>query len=119
MHPLLLIVLCLPLCHSLEEGEGEQADSCRLFTMMCLLAGDVLQLPVPVPCADLLPDSGSAPEGLRGWDSTHVHTQGNARLGPAFPRTPEVQLGACWEAKEATRENVLAGGGISSLLVFN
>ena len=43
-----------------------------------MFAGDVLQLPVPVRRVDLLPGSGSAPEGLRGRDSTHVHTQGNA-----------------------------------------
>lgn len=44
--------------------------------MSCCLAGDVLQLLVPVRRADLLPGPGAAPEGLRGRDPTHVHTQG-------------------------------------------
>lgn len=52
--------------------------------MFYLLPGDVLQLPVPLRCAALLPGSGSAPKGLSGRDSTHVHTQGNAHHKPAF-----------------------------------
>lgn len=43
-----------------------------------MLTGDVLQLPVPLRGLDLLPGPRSAPEGLRGRDSTHVHAQGNA-----------------------------------------
>lgn len=45
-----------------------------------MLAGDVLQLPVPLRCVDLLPGAGSAPEGLRGWNSTYVHTKGNSHF---------------------------------------
>lgn len=52
--------------------------------MVCLLAGDVLQFPVPICGVDLLPGSGSAPEGLCGRDSTHVHTQGNMHFKQAF-----------------------------------
>lgn len=48
--------------------------------MLCMLAGDVLQLPVPLRCADLLPGAGSAPEGLCGRNSTHVHTKGNSHF---------------------------------------
>lgn len=48
----------------------------KSVAVLSVLAGDVLQLPVPVRGAHLLPDPGSAAEGLRGWDSSHVHTQG-------------------------------------------
>ena len=53
----------------------------RFNAAMCLLAGDVLQLPVPVRGVDLLPDPGPAPEGLRGWDPAHVHAKGNTCFG--------------------------------------
>lgn len=67
--------------HSTESDCRGLTSSNRLF---CLPAGDVLQLPVPVRRVDLLPGSGSASEGLRGRDSTHVHTQGNARFMQTF-----------------------------------
>lgn len=41
-----------------------------------LVPGDVLQLPVPIRRADLLPGQSSAPEGLRGRDPAHVHPKG-------------------------------------------
>lgn len=41
-------------------------------------AGDVLQLPVPLRGADLLPGEGSPPGGLLRRDSPHVHAQGEA-----------------------------------------
>lgn len=44
--------------------------------MFYLLAGDVLQLSVPLCGADLLSGAGAAPQGLHGRNSTHVHTQG-------------------------------------------
>lgn len=45
--------------------------------MLCLLTGDVLQLPVPLRGVDLLPGAGAAPQGLLGWNQAHVHAQGN------------------------------------------
>ena len=81
MHPSLLIVSCLP-THSVPRLEEVirrqqilqrdfvevQADGRSLMPFdrrFYLLTGDVLQLPVPVRRVDLLPGSGSAPEGLR------------------------------------------------------
>lgn len=54
--------------------------------MFCVRAGDVLQLRVPLRGADLLPGAGAAPQRLHGWDSAHVHTQGNTVLEPIMSK---------------------------------
>lgn len=49
-----------------------------LLSFSFVPAGDVLQLPVPLRGADLLPGEGSPPGGLLRRDSPHVHAQGEA-----------------------------------------
>lgn len=75
-------------------------------TLLFLLAGDVLQLPVPVRGVDLLPDPGSAPEGLRGRDPSHVHTQGRPTVEAALPLKAQQRNRAVKRQRKPLREEV-------------
>lgn len=54
------------------------ATRCNVLTMFPPL-GDVLQLPLPLRGALLLPGTRPDAEGSRGWDRSHVYPKGQRK----------------------------------------
>lgn len=59
-----------------SEGGGSCRRGCAPQWVLVLSAGDVLQLPLPLRGAGLLPGPGAAAAGGHRWHPTHVHSQG-------------------------------------------
>lgn len=62
-----------------REGGASCRRGCAPQWVPVLSAGDVLQLPLPLRGAGLLPGPGAAAAGSHRWHPTHVHSQGKGR----------------------------------------